>query len=277
MKVTIIIPTWNSMPAFKNTLESIKREIPPENLEEILVVDKNSPDETVDVAREYAREYDLPIQIINEGSTLGMARMRGIQEAKTDWIAFIDSDVELCDDWFFRMQEHISNDTGWVVGRLLDTNQLIRDEQLYRSSLETGGKVRFIKRGERAYTHNALCRSAPLLDVDISDMNAWEDYVLAQAMLDAGYKIKQVPITSVHIKEDRINEYEEAWGMPGIIKTKGRLYAFFRMFYWIWWGLRTAFHFKKFWYFSHNFKIFSHQCHAFLFPMHFFESKGGEK
>jgi len=277
MKVTIIIPTWNSMPAFKNTLESIKRDIPSENLEEILVVDKNSVDGTVDTAREYAGKYDLPIRIIIEEDTLGMARMRGIEEAKTDWIAFIDSDVELCSEWFNKMQEYISSDTGWVVGRLLDTNPLIRAEQLYRRSLKTGVKARLIKKGERAYTHNALCRRAPLLGVDISDMNAWEDYVLAQAMLGAGYKIKQVPITSAHIKEDKISEYEEAWGMPGIIKTKGRLYAFLRMFYWIWWGIRTAFHFRKFWYFSHNFKIFLHQFHALLFPKHFFESKRGEK
>jgi len=277
MKLTVIIPTWNSMPAFKNTLESIKREIPSQNLEEILVIDKNSSDGTVNLAKEYVKDYNLPIRVIIEEGTLGKARMLGIHEARTDWIAFIDSDIELCDGWFSKLQEHISDDVGWVVGIVLNINPLIRDEQLYRRSLKTGGSVRFITKGERAYTHNALCRRAPLLGVDISNMNAWEDYLLTQAMLDAGYKIKQVPVTSFHLKEDEISEYTEAWGMPGIIKTKGRVYAFFRMFHWIWWGIRTAVHFKKFWYFSHNFKIFSHQFHAFIFPKHFFESKRGEQ
>jgi len=265
------------MPAFKNTLESVRTEIPIVDLDEIIIVDKNSVDGTVETATEFAVKHNLPIRIIIEEGTLGMARMRGVQEAKTDWIAFVDSDVELCKGWFSKLQEYITVDTGWVFGNLLDTHPLLRAEQEYRIRLKRGDELKVIERGERAYTHNALCRRAPILDVDISAMNAWEDYVLAQAMLAAGYKIKQVPVISLHIKETEINEHEEAWGMPGIIKTKGRLYAFFRMFYWVWWGIRTSGHFRNPWYFSHNFKIFSHQFHAFLFPKHFFESKRGEK
>lgn len=277
MKITVIIPTLNSMPAFKKTLESIKKEIPIKNLEEILVIDKNSTDNTVKTANDYKQKHGLPIQIIKEEGTLGLARMRGLQEAKTEWIAFIDSDVELCREWYGNMTQHISNDTGWVVGRLLDTNPLIQAEQLYRRNIKTHGKVRLIKKGERAFTHNTLCRRKPLLEVNISHMNAWEDYVLSQAMLSAGYKVKQIPINSLHIKDDKINEYEEAWSIPGIIKTKGRVYAFIRMFYWMWWGFRTAIHFRNLWYLNYHFRIFLHQFHAFLKPNRFFESKRGDK
>ena len=102
------------------------------------------------------------------------------------------------------MTVHISKDTGWIVGRLLDTNPLIQAEQLYRRNIKTHGRVRLIKKGERAFTHNTLCRRKPLLNVEISHMNAWEDYVLTQAMINSGYKVKQIPISSLHIKDDEI-------------------------------------------------------------------------
>ena len=251
-KVSIIIPSYGRPHSVKRLLNRLEKQTF-KDFEVVVVVDGDKEAFEL-LSIEDEKTYPIKLKLI-PNSGCNIARNKGIELAEGNFVAFTDDDCIPDNDW---LENGI---------KYFEKSEVVGVEGLIYSE----------RKGERAFTHNALCLRAPLLGVDISNMNAWEDYVLAQAMLDAGYKIKQVPITSVHIKEDRINEYEEAWGMPEIIKTKGRFYAFLRMFYWIWWVARTSLHFRNFWYFSYNFKIFSHQFHAFLFPKHFFESKRGDK
>ncbi len=91
MKVSIIIPTYNSEDFIRQTIDSVLDQS--YTNWECLVIDDGSIDQTVQVIKEYML-VDQRIQLIEKKENSGAAdtRNRGIKEAKGQYIAFIDSD-----------------------------------------------------------------------------------------------------------------------------------------------------------------------------------------
>jgi len=88
--IDYIVPTWNSGTTLGITLESIKKYGNPNN---IIIVDRNSEDDTLEIARRYG------CKILTSKSNLGTARVEGARAAETELIGFVDSDVELTEGW----------------------------------------------------------------------------------------------------------------------------------------------------------------------------------
>jgi len=89
-KIDYIIPTWNSSTTLGINLASIMKY---GNSNNIIVVDRKSNDRTLDIAKAYG------CTIVSFSGPLGAARRLGARHAKTELIAFIDSDVELTARW----------------------------------------------------------------------------------------------------------------------------------------------------------------------------------
>lgn len=85
--VSVVIPCYNAAPFLRETLDSaINQTYPPF---EILVIDDGSTDDSAAIAE----FYGPPVRVIrqpNQGESV--ARNRGIDEAKGEWIAFLDAD-----------------------------------------------------------------------------------------------------------------------------------------------------------------------------------------
>lgn len=85
--VSIVIPTYNSEKTLVKCLESIKRQTY-KNIE-IIIVDRNSRDKTVEIAKRYGtRVYQIDAE-------RAKARNFGISKAKGTYLLSIDSDMEL--------------------------------------------------------------------------------------------------------------------------------------------------------------------------------------
>ncbi|MGA2253404.1 MAG: glycosyltransferase family 2 protein [Thermoguttaceae bacterium] len=85
--VTVVIPCFNAAPFLRATLESTLNQSHAPF--EVLVIDDGSTDESAAIAE----SYGPPVRVIsqtNQGESV--ARNRGIEEAKGNWIAFLDSD-----------------------------------------------------------------------------------------------------------------------------------------------------------------------------------------
>lgn len=87
MKISIVIPAYNSEPCLRETLESALAQTYPAY--EIIVVDDGSKDRTEEIARSYG---DRIRYIKQQNTGIAGARNRAIQEATGDWIAFLDHD-----------------------------------------------------------------------------------------------------------------------------------------------------------------------------------------
>lgn len=93
-KVTVIIPTYNSVDFLDETIASIKNQtIGFENIE-LIIIDDYSTDNTQELIDKYCKEYDN-IKTYESGKktgTPGRARNIAIEHAQADYIMFIDHD-----------------------------------------------------------------------------------------------------------------------------------------------------------------------------------------
>jgi glycosyltransferase involved in cell wall biosynthesis len=104
-KFSIIIPTFNSSKYIKNTLESVINQTYKNY--EIIIVDDGSIDNTKNVIYEFFKSANnIKYRLIEQkNSGAGSARNNGINNAKFDWIAFLDSD----DLWEFDKLKRIND------------------------------------------------------------------------------------------------------------------------------------------------------------------------
>src|ERR1035441_7246328 len=90
MSISVVIPAYNAALFIGETLESVLRQTVP--ADEILVIDDGSTDDTATVAE----SFGPPVRVIRRpNSRQAASRNFGVQEAKSEWIAFVDAD----DQW----------------------------------------------------------------------------------------------------------------------------------------------------------------------------------
>ena len=87
MEVSLIIPTYNRCSTLKRALHSVLQQTVLPN--EIIVVDDGSTDKTAQLLKE---EFPQVNTIAQANKGVSAARNIGILHAKSDWIAFLDSD-----------------------------------------------------------------------------------------------------------------------------------------------------------------------------------------
>lgn len=109
MNISVIIPVKNDEKRVGQCIEAVvSQTIKPL---EVILVDGNSIDRTVDVARNY------PIRIITENyGTIGGARQVGLESAFGDYIAFTDSDCIPCGNWLENLAKEFDKGIVGVCG-----------------------------------------------------------------------------------------------------------------------------------------------------------------
>jgi glycosyltransferase involved in cell wall biosynthesis len=119
--VTVVVPSFNRASTIEAALRSIQRQTCA--LWEAVVVDDGSVDNSADRVAQFARE-DSRIRLISHGHNRGAqaARNTGIDDARTKWIAFLDSDdewipesLELRLDAAHRNRLHVIHTGAYVI------------------------------------------------------------------------------------------------------------------------------------------------------------------
>jgi len=110
---TAIIPLHNRADLLEGLLDSIARQTVP--FAEIVVVDNASTDGAAALARVRG------CRVIEMGENAGFARAvnQGWRSAATDWVAILNSDVELDGRWLERLSTG-AGDAGYATGIILD-------------------------------------------------------------------------------------------------------------------------------------------------------------
>lgn len=143
MIFSIIIPTYNEEEYLPVLLDSIKKQSFTDY--EIIVADADSSDRT----REIAEDYGC---IIVEGGLPGVGRNNGARVAKGEILLFLDSDLQLTDDYLrdvlyeFRM-EHL----GIAITQMLPLSEKIEDQILHTLA------NKFMIGAEKIKPHGAGC------------------------------------------------------------------------------------------------------------------------
>ena len=90
IKYSIIIPVYNSETTLERCLNSLISQLK-KNIE-IILVDDGSLDSSLTICRNYAALYSNITVITQENGGVSKARNRGLDEAKGEYILFVDSD-----------------------------------------------------------------------------------------------------------------------------------------------------------------------------------------
>jgi glycosyltransferase involved in cell wall biosynthesis len=108
-KLTLCVCTYNSAKTLPLCLASLKRVVPGSQL---LVIDHCSEDGTVEIARKFTSK------IFSETNGLGYARQLCFDLTDTEYIVFVDSDVEIVKVDFFEVATSVlqNKEYGAVVG-----------------------------------------------------------------------------------------------------------------------------------------------------------------
>lgn len=103
MKITIIIVSWNTAKITKSCIDSINKYLPGQ---EIILVDNNSTDNTVKLISKVKN-----VSIIRNNSNLGFSKANniGLKSASSEYVVFMNSDIELIDNSLLEMVEYLKN------------------------------------------------------------------------------------------------------------------------------------------------------------------------
>jgi len=96
--ISVIMPAYNAEKHLSLSIPSIIRQTHSDW--ELIAVDDGSQDNTLKALEQFASEDKRIIALHQENAGPGMARNRGLQEAKGDYIVFVDADDYLDPDYF---------------------------------------------------------------------------------------------------------------------------------------------------------------------------------
>lgn len=96
MKISVIIPMYNSEKTIIRSLESVQKQTYLQYIHEVIVINDGSTDNSKSIIDKFADSNpDFPLKLINkENGGVSSARNEGLKYAKGDWVALLDSDDE---------------------------------------------------------------------------------------------------------------------------------------------------------------------------------------
>ena len=124
MKVSLIIPVFNEEKYITLCLESLEKQTEKPN--EIIIVDNNCTDNTINIVKKYKKS--LPIKIVKEKKKgVVFARNKGFSKAKGDILARCDADSILPKNWIKKIKENFSkNKIDGLTGPIIFYDFLLK-------------------------------------------------------------------------------------------------------------------------------------------------------
>lgn len=194
-QVTVVIPAFG---ASNDVLTRLIGQVG--FVAELLIVDDASP---------------TPIPVLTGASTIrhptnrgpGAARMTGLAEAKTPFVAFVDTDVALPPDWLLPLLAHFDDQLVAAVAPRVASrsgSSLIERYETHRSPLDLGSDAARVHSGSRvSYVPAAvlICRTEALNSVGGFDpgLRVGEDVDLVWRLTAAGFRVRYEPsVVAVH-------------------------------------------------------------------------------
>ncbi|MDQ3684797.1 MAG: glycosyltransferase family 2 protein [Acidobacteriota bacterium] len=99
--IDIVICTYNNAALLDRTLAAMsKQQVSPDVRWEVLVVNNNCTDETPEIVEKHLQSGEISLRMITESKQgLTPARVCGVKDTGGEWIAFVDDDCLLAEDW----------------------------------------------------------------------------------------------------------------------------------------------------------------------------------
>ena len=197
-KFSIIIPTYNSQFFIATTLKAINNQKYPKEFIEIIIVDNNSQDNTIMIAKKYGasvfKQKGQPPQVCQQ-------RNLGADKAHGDYLFFMDHDMELTPYFLLNLAKKIVDnkngiDAWYVLEKVMSNNSLFGSIRSFEKNMysETPvGAVRIIKKNKFNQTDDKY-------DISLSSTNADWDMDLQLRLINCNFST--TPDYLIHHEEN---------------------------------------------------------------------------
>lgn len=177
--LSVVVPTYNEEDRIETCLDSILAAVEDDPSVEVIVVDSNSTDRTVELARRF------PVTVLripdDDLTTPGAGRYVGHQRATGDQLLFVDGDMRISGEWLDRAR------------RVLDQRDDVAGLDGHLNTAEATA----------AEPVEAL-RGVVIYDADVLDqvdgfdpfLRALEDVELGYRITEAGYDVRRLPLVA---------------------------------------------------------------------------------
>ena len=178
MDVDVVIITKNSERMLNECLKSVYENVP---VNRLIVVDGYSTDKTLEIVRQFQRKHGN-ILVIQDKGNRATARQKGIEQVKTEWFMFVDSDAVLCKDWFKKAEKHVGKNVGAIWG--IEVWSTIQNPVILKTFLWITRKIFDLRGG----THDTLVRTDLVKDIEIPKiLHVFEDAYIKDWIIQKGY------------------------------------------------------------------------------------------
>ena len=180
MKIDVCIPTWNSDNCMEKCLQSIYDYI---NINKVYILDKYSTDRTLAIIDDFNTTHNN-IEVIQDNGNLAVARQILINKVTTDFLLFIDADVEVKNGIYEDFLSRIDEDTGAVAYPVELTGWCM--EEKYVLALE---KIGIQNKDTRGFTYCTFIRKKVVENILIPpERYAFEDQFICDYIKQHGFK-----------------------------------------------------------------------------------------
>ena len=199
MQIDVVVLTKNSEKTLERCLDSILGNVP---LNRLIAIDGGSSDKTVKILEKFNAEIHM-----DQGNR-ATARQKGIGLVETEWFAFVDSDVILCENWYNKVSKFIGLEVGAISG--IEHLPFVKSwHRLYNNA----SFLLTFKRGV-ALTQNGLIRLKAVKNIEIpKDLHWFEDDYILKHIRRMGWKYIVTPQAyGIHLRS------EKHWSISEILK-----------------------------------------------------------
>ena len=169
-KVSIIVPVYNVEKYLKRCLDSLVNQSLKDI--EIICVNDGSTDDSLDILNEYAKRDERIVVINQENFGQSVARNKGIDVAKGEYLGFVDSDDWVSEDYFEKLYNSaIQNNAEMAVGGIIRLHRFNRrkfltfDKEIVTSDINL--KFELCDMPEKSYVWNKIYKSSKLKEIGL--------------------------------------------------------------------------------------------------------------
>jgi glycosyltransferase involved in cell wall biosynthesis len=166
--ISFIIPVYQVEKYIGKCIDSIYRQMIPEDKFEVIVINDGTPDNSMEIARKFASKHSNIKFIEQQNQGLSVARNKGFKAATGEYIWFVDSDDYLMDHSIKEVSDIIQLKNVDIIVTLLnrvkeDTGVALVEKYPETLSLNKGdgimaGKDYLFNKGEQGATQRFIIR-----------------------------------------------------------------------------------------------------------------------
>lgn len=189
MTLSVIIPVYKAEQTLDRCVESVLMQ--DVDMMEVILIDDGSPDRCPEMCEEWARK-DNRIRVIHKkNGGPGIARNRGMDMAKGEYITFVDSDDYLLPDTYGYLIERMKADNLDMIEYALSQQDTKRPSLQLEEHVYDNHKDYWLM--EKAWLHGYLCnkifRREAIGKERCTDLRVGEDLLLFATVLGKCHKV----------------------------------------------------------------------------------------